>query len=55
MASIQSNSSSLLDLDDELNEAGKGSTNEDDPNGDEDLDIAYMTEQEAWKLLEDEV
>jgi len=55
-ASIASESSSLSDPDNEfLNKAGEGSTDEDDPDGEEDLDVTGMTEQDAWKLLDDEV
>ena len=51
----ESDSSSLSDPDDEFNKAAKQSSDEDDPDGEEDLDVAGMTEQDALKLLDDEV
>lgn len=49
-------SSSLSDPDDDsLNKAGERSTDEDNPDGEENFDVTGMTEQDAWKLLDDEV
>ena len=54
-AASESDSSSLSDPDDEFNKVADDSSDEDDPDGEEDLDVAGMTEQDALKLLDDEV
>jgi hypothetical protein len=57
-SSIESGSSSLSDPDDELTNAaqgGDGSAHEDNPDDEETLDVAGMTDKEAKKLLDDEV
>ena len=52
----ESDSSSLSDPDDKFNKAAEKSSDEDDPDVEEDdLDVAGMTEQDALKLLDDEV
>ena len=52
----KSDSSSLSDPDNEFNKAAEKSSDEDDPDVEEDdLDVAGMTMQDALKLLDDEV
>jgi hypothetical protein len=54
-AASKSNSSSLSDPDGKAEKIAEESSDEDDPDGEDDLDVAGMTKQDAWKLLDDEV
>lgn len=54
-APSESDSPSLSDPDDEFNKIAEESSDENNPDGEEDLDVAGMTEQDALNLLDDEV
>jgi hypothetical protein len=54
-AASKSDSPSLSDPDDEFNKIAEKSSDENNPDGEEDLDVVGMNEQDALKLLDNEV